>query len=99
MRIRMNKKIGIGAAVAVGAVAVASAVVKAFDEYGRKNFYNGFDIGKLVGDFTTAEHFSHKQAEMRRKYESLRKDNEELQERYDSLMTEFNDLQDYYEGE
>ena len=91
MRIRMNKKIGIGAAVAVGAGAVVSAVVKAFDEYGRKNFYNGFDIGKLVGDFTTAEHFSHKQAEMCRK-------NEELQERYDSLMTEFNDLQDYYEG-
>ena len=99
MRIRMNKKIGIGAAVAVGAVAVVSVAAKALDEYGRKRFYNGFDIGKLVGDFTTAEHFSHKQAEMRRKYELLRRDNEELQERYDSLMTEFNDLQDYCEGE
>ena len=91
----MNKKIGIGAAVAVGAVAVVSAVVRAFDEYGRKNFYNGFDIGKLVGDFTTAEKFSHKQAEMRKKYDSLCKDYDELESDYHKLMTAYNEILDY----
>ncbi|MBP3760441.1 MAG: hypothetical protein J6I55_03035 [Ruminococcus sp.] len=95
----MNKKIGIGAIAAVSAVAVVSAVVKAFDEYGRKNFYNGFDIGKLVGDFTTAEHFSHKQAEMRKKYDSLCKDYDELESNYHKLMTEYNEILDYCEDE
>lgn len=93
MRIRMNKKVGIYTAAAVGTAAVLSIAVKAVGEYGRKSFYKGFDIGKLIGDFTTAESFSRKQSEMHRKYESLRREHENLQERYDSLMTE------YYEGE
>ena len=99
MKIRMNKKIGIGAAVAVGAVAVVGAVAKAFGEHGRKSFYKGLDIGKLIGDFTTAEKFAHKQAELHRKYDVLCKEHEHLREEYDELSAEYNDILGYYEGE
>ena len=99
MKIKMNKKIGIGAAVAVGAVAVVSAVTKAFDEHGRRSFYKGFDVGKLIGDLTTAEKFAHKQAELHRKYDALYKEHEELKEYYDSLSSEFDEMVDFYEGE
>ena len=99
MKIRMNKKIGIGAAVAVGAVAVVGAAAKAFDEHGRRNFYKGFDIGKLIGDFTTAEKFAHKQAELHRKYDALYKEHDILKECYDDLSSEFDEMVDFYEGE
>ena len=99
MKIRMNKKIGIGAAVAVGAVAVVGAVAKAFGEHGRKSFYKGLDIGKLIGDFTTAEKFAHKQAELHRKYDVLCKEHEQLREEYDELSAEYNEILGYYEGE
>ena len=99
MKIRMNKKIGIGVAVAVGAVAVVGAVAKAFGEHGRKSFYKGFDTGKLIGDFTTAEKFAHRQAEMHRKYDALQCEHEKLREEYDELSAEYNDILGYYEGE
>lgn len=99
MKIKMNKRIGIGAAVAVGVVAVVGAVAKAVSEYGRKNFYKGLDVGKLIGDFTTAEKFAHKQAELHRKYDSLCKEHEKLREEYDELSAEYNDILGYYEGE
>ena len=99
MRIKMNKKIGIGAAVAVGAVAVVGAVAKAFGEHGRRSFYKGLDVGKLIGDFTTAEKFAHKQAELHRKYDVLCKEHEHLREEYDELSAEYNDILGYYEGE
>ena len=99
MRIKMNKKFGIGAAVAVGAVAVVGTVAKAFGEHGRKSFYKGLDVGKLIGDFTTAEKFAHKQAELHRKYDVLCKEHEHLREEYDELSAEYNDILGYYEGE
>ena len=99
MKIKMNKKFGIGAAVAVGAVAVVGAVAKAFGEHGRKSFYKGLDVGKLIGDFTTAEKFAHKQAELHRKYDVLCKEHEHLREEYDELSVEYNDILGYYEGE
>lgn len=99
MKIKMNKKIGIGAAVAVGAFAVVGAVTKAFDEHGRRSFYKGFDMGKLIGDLTTAEKFAHKQAELHRKYDALYKEHEVLKERYDDLSSEFDEMVDFYEGE
>lgn len=99
MRIKMNKKIGIGVAVAVGAVAIVGAVAKAFGEHGRKSFYKGFDTGKLIGDFTTAEKFAHKQAELHRKYDDLQRELEKLREDYDELSAEYNDILGYYEGE
>ena len=99
MKIRMNKKIGIGAAVAVGAVAIVGAVAKAFGEHGRKSFYKGLDVGKLIGDFTTAEKFAHRQAEMHRKYDALCKEHEVLKECYDDLSSEFDEMVDFYEGE
>ena len=99
MKIRMNKKIGIGAAVAVGTITVVGAVAKAFDEHGRRSFYKGFDTGKLIGDFTTAEKFAHKQAELHMKYDSLQREHEKLREEYDELSAEYNDILGYYEGE
>ena len=99
MKIRMNKKIGIGASVAIGAVAVVGAVAKAFGEHGRKSFYKGLDVGKLIGDFTTAEKFAHKQAELHRKYDDLQHENEKLREDYDELSAKYNDILGYYEGE
>ena len=99
MRIRMNKKIGIGAAVTVGTIAVIGAVAKAFDEHGRQSFYKGLDVGKLIGDFTTAENFSHKQAELHRKYDTLQRDYKKLNDEYDELSAEYNDILRYYEGE
>lgn len=99
MRIKMNKKIGIGAAVAVGTFAVVSAVAKAVSEYGRKRFYKELDVGKLIGDFTTAEKFAHKQAELHRKYDSLQREHEKLREEYDEISAEYSDILGYYEGE
>lgn len=99
MRIKMNKKISIGAAVAVGTFAVVSAVAKAFSEHGRKSFYKGLDVGKLIGDFTTAEKFAHKQAEMHRKYDALQCEHEKLKEDYDEISAEYNEILEYYEGE
>ena len=98
-KIRMNKKIGIGAAVAVGVAAAAGAVIKALDEYSTKCFYKGFDTGKLIGDFTTAEKFAHRQAELHRKYDLLQREHEKLKEDYDELSGEYNDILEYYEGE
>ena len=99
MKIRMNKKIGIGAAVAVGTVAVVGTVAKAFGEHGRKSFYKGLDMGKLIGDLTTAEKFSHKQTELHREYDTLQREHEKLREDYDELSAEYNDILGYYEGE
>lgn len=98
MKIKMNKKIGIGAA-AVGVVAVAGIIAKAVSEYGRNSFYKGLDVGKLIGDFTTAEKFSHKQAELHRKYDTLQREHEKLKEEYDELSAEYDDIFGYYEGE
>lgn len=99
MKIRMNKKIGIRVAVTVGAIAIVGAVAKAFGEHGRRSFYKGLDVGKLIGDFTTAEKFTHKQAELHRKYDTLQREHEKLKEEYDELSAEHNDILDYYEGE
>ena len=98
MKIKMNKKIGVGIA-AVSVVSVIGAVAKAFDEHGRKSFYKGFDVGKLIGDLTTAEKFAHKQTELRRKYDEISTQLDELEARYDDLMTDYNEMQDFYEGE
>ncbi len=98
MKIKMNKKIGIGAA-AVGAIAVVGIIAKAFGEHDRKSFYKELDVGKLIGDFTTAEKFAHKQAELHRKYDNLQREHENLKDEYDELSAEYNDILGYYEGE
>ena len=95
----MNKKIGIGAAVAVGSVAIIGAIARAVTNYGTKYFYKGLDTGKLIGDFTTAEKFAHKQTELHRKYDALQREHEKLKEDYDELSAEYNDILGYYEGE
>lgn len=92
MEIRMNQKIGVGAAVVVGAVTVVGTVAKAVSCYGRKRFYEGLDVGKLISDFTTAEKFTKDQAEMHRKYEKLK-------EKYEELSADYSDMRDFYEGE
>lgn len=89
MRLKLNRKMIVGLASAVGVVCTAAVSAKAADHIKRKWFAQGYDAGHFVG-------FMDGGITMAKKYDELGKKHSALTERYSKLCGDYEKLEREY---